>query len=344
MMYLKHILITLFLFVILSVSAQEKSSRSVVPQNGNLSWLDIELLNYRYPYPVFHITLNIQEQMLKMAYMDVKPANYNGRNVLLLHGKNFNGAYWQTTIKSLSKAGFRVIVPDQIGFGKSSKPHHFHYTFQQLARNTKMLLDTLGVIKTAVLGHSMGGMLATRFALMYPQRTEKLILENPIGLEDWKLKVPYQPVEWWYHNELKKNYASIRKYELENYYANQWKPEYDEWVKLLAGWTLNADYATIAWNAALTYDMIFTQPVVYEFNPVVSPTLLIIGIRDRTALGKPLVPEAVRKTMGLYGQLGKKTQQAIPNARLVELQGVGHLPHIESFGRFIEPLIEFLKE
>ncbi|MDX1364133.1 MAG: alpha/beta hydrolase [Arenibacter latericius] len=312
-------------------------------QSENLQWLDIELSNYKYPYPVASIHLNIQEQNLKMAYMDIKPEHYNGKNIVLLHGKNFNGAYWKTTIEALTNEGYRVIVPDQIGFGKSSKPTHFHYTFQQLAQNTKALLDTLKVDKVSVLGHSMGGMLATRFVLMYPDISEKLILENPIGLEDWKLKAPYKPVEWWYKNELKITYEDIKKYQLINYYDNKWKPQYDEWVNLLAGWTLNSNYNTIAWNNALTFDMIFTQPVVYEFKNISTQTLLIIGTRDRTALGKPLVTEEVRKTMGLYNELGKKTQQAIPNSELVELENVGHLPHIEKFESFINPLIRFLK-
>lgn len=313
-------------------------------QDSKLQWLDIELSNYEYPYQVTKLPLHIQEQDLKMAYMDIKPENYNGKNIVLIHGKNFNGAYWKTTIEALSKKGFRVIVPDQIGFGKSSKPSHFHYTFQQLALNTKTLLDSLGITKTAILGHSMGGMIATRFALMYPNTTEKLILENPIGLEDWKLKVPYKPVEWWYKNELKNNYEGIKQYQLLNYYDNKWKPEYDQWVNLLAGWTLNSDYKIIAWNAALTYDMIFTQPVVYEFKNISSPTLLIIGTRDRTALGKPLVSEEVRKTMGLYANLGKQTQKKIPNSQLVELENVGHMPHIEKFNAFIDALLTFLEK
>lgn len=313
-------------------------------QDDNLQWLDLELTNYQYPYAVSTLNLKIQNQDLKMVYMDIKPANYNGKNIVLLHGKNFNGTYWKTTIEALSKEGYRVIVPDQIGFGKSSKPEHFQYTFQQLAQNTKTLLDTLNITKTAILGHSMGGMLATRFALMYPSTTEKLILENPIGLEDWKLKVPYKPVEWWYENELKSSYEGLKKYQLVNYYDNKWKPEYDQWVNLLAGWTLNSDYKTIAWNAALTYDMIFTQPVVYEFKNITAPTLLIIGTRDRTALGKPLVSEDISTTMGLYDKLGKQTQKSIPGAQLVELQDVGHLPHIEVFTDFIKPLMTFLKK
>ena len=331
---MKNLILSLFILATSLLAAQE----------SELQLLDLQLANYEYPYPVSTITIDAQNQELEMAFMDVKPKNYKGKNIILLHGKNFNGAYWKTTIDALTAEGYRVIVPDQIGFGKSTKPDHFHYTFQQLALNTKTVLDSIGVEKTAVLGHSMGGMLATRFALMFPETTEKLILENPIGLEDWKLKVPYKPVEWWYKNELKKEYASIKKYQLESYYDGNWDPAYDEWVNLLAGWTLNSEYETIAWNAALTYDMIFTQPVVYEFSEIHVPTLLMIGTRDRMALGKSLVSEDVRKTMGLYNELGKATQQKIPNSELVEIPNTGHLPHIERFPKFIAPLKKFLKK
>lgn len=301
------------------------------------------LENYDYPFPVQYVSLTIQHQPLKMAYMDVKPANANGKTVLLLHGKNFNGAYWRETAKALSAKGFRVIMPDQVGFGKSSKPASLQYTFQLLAQNTKAILDSLQITKVSILGHSMGGMVATRFVLMYPERVEKFILENPIGLEDWKLKVPYQPIEAWYTNELKQNYESIKKYQQENYYGGQWKPAYDEWVLPLAGWTLSPEYNRIAWNAALTYDMIFTQPVYYEFEQIKTPTLLIIGQRDRTALGKDRAPEEVKKTMGNYPALGKQTRDKITNSKLIELDNVGHLPHIEAFDRFIEPLLQFLQ-
>ena len=330
---------SIFLLIIISTALH-----SINAQENQLKWLDIRLSNYEYPFNVNTIELDLQKQQLTMAYMDVQPENYNGKNVMLFHGKNFNGAYWETTIEALTSEGYRVIVPDQIGFGKSSKPDHFQYSFHLLAQNTRKLLDTLEIEKTAVLGHSMGGMLATRFALMFPELTEKLILENPIGLEDYKLKVPYKPVEWWYESELDKTYEDIKNYQRTNYYDNNWKDSYNEWVNLLAGWTLNSDYETIAWNSALVYDMIFTQPVVHEFDKLKPETLLIIGTRDRTALGKSLVSEETRQTMGLYNKLGKKTQKAIPNAELVELDDIGHLPHIESFDRFITPLLEFLKE
>ena len=306
--------------------------------------LDKDLATVNYPFVVKLHPLKSQGQDLKMAYVDVLPPNPNGKTILLLHGKNFSIAYWEQTIKELSKAGFRVIATDQIGFGKSTKPVNYQYSFQQLALNTKSILDSLNINKIMVLGHSMGGMLATRFALSYPEMTDKLILENPIGLEDYKVLTSYQTIDANYQIELKNTVESYRNYQLKYYYDNTWKPQYDRWLNLLAGWTLHKDYPIIAWNAALTTDMIFTQPVVYEFGNIKCPTLLIIGTRDRTAIGRERAPKDIQLKMGLYNELGKKTQKAIPNSTLVELDNVGHLPHIESFDRFIKPLIEFLQK
>jgi pimeloyl-ACP methyl ester carboxylesterase len=302
------------------------------------------LENIKYPFPVKNISLNIQGQKLTMAYMDLQPAKPNGKTVVLLHGKNFSAAYWEQTAKDLSKDGYRIIMPDQIGFGKSSKPTNIQYTFQLLAQNTKAVLDELKVSKMYLLGHSMGGMLATRFALMYPNTVETLVLENPIGLEDWKTVVPYQSVDDWYESELKQDYQKMKDYQLKFYYDNKWKPEYDRWLNINAGWTLNKEYPVIAKNAALTYDMIFTQPVVYEFENLTMPVLLIIGQRDRTALGKGKAPKEVQEKLGNYPVLGRETKKKIKHAELVEIDNVGHLPHIEAYDKFIGPFKEFLRK
>jgi pimeloyl-ACP methyl ester carboxylesterase len=305
--------------------------------------LDKDLSTIQYPFEVKFQHLKSQGQDLKMAYVDVLPTTPNGKTIVLLHGKNFNIAYWELTIKKLSNEGFRVIAPDQIGFGKSTKPMEYQYSFQQLAQNTKSILDSLKIDNIILLGHSMGGMLATRFALSYPEMIDKLILENPIGLEDYKILTSYISIDESYQNELNNTAERLRNYQLKYYYDNKWQTEYDPWLNLLAGWTLHQDYPIIAWNAALTTDMIFTQPVVYEFKNIICPTLLIIGTRDRTALGKDRATKTMQAEMGLYNELGKKTNQAIPNSRLIELDNIGHLPHIESFDRFIQPLLEFIR-
>lgn len=306
--------------------------------------LDPELTNFEYPRPVQFFPLKSQQQEMRMAYLRVVPTNPNGRTVLLLHGKNFSAASWEPTIRALVREGFEVLAPDQIGFGKSSKPESYQFSFHALADNTRSLLDSLGVGRVAVVGHSMGGMLAVRFALMYPDRVESLALVNPIGLEDWKTKVPYKPVGEHYGDELKKKPEGLRTYQRENYFFGEWKPEYEELIRIPSGWIRHRDYPRVAWNAALTTDMIFTQPVLYEF-PLLKPrTLLLIGTRDRTAIGKGWAPPEAARTLGLYSELGRKAAKAIPRAKLVELPESGHLPQVDDFGAYLKALVQFLNE
>ncbi|MGM0558963.1 MAG: alpha/beta fold hydrolase [Myxococcota bacterium] len=305
---------------------------------------DKHLTSYEYPYEVETFEFTSQRKKLEMAYMDIQPEEPNGETVLLLHGKNFSGAYWGTTIEALVDDGYRVVVPDQIGFGKSSKPGDYHFTFHALATNTKALLDDIGVERAAVVGHSMGGMLATRFSLMFPEAATKLALVNPIGLEDWKAKgVPYVPVEQWYQREMSKTPKKVQAYMTASYFDGTWKDAYEPLVEIQAGWTEGPDWKELAWVSALTYDMIFTQPVVYEFPDLKQDTLLIIGTRDRTALGKGAVSDEVRATLGQYQDLGDEAAAAIPNAELVEFEDIGHIPQYEAFDKYIAALRGFLK-
>jgi pimeloyl-ACP methyl ester carboxylesterase len=278
-----------------------------------------------------------------MAYMLAEPGKPNGKSVVLLHGKNFAGFYWEPTIATLVNKGFRVVVPDQIGFGKSSKPEFYQYSFSQLAALTERLLTHLKIDKVSVVGHSMGGMLAARFTLQYPSRVEKLALVNPIGLEDWKTVVPYATVDETYATELKSTEESIRDYQKNAYFAGQWKTEYESLIQVLAGWTRHPDYPKIAYVSALTSDMIFTQSVLYEFGNIQTPTLLIIGQRDRTAIGKARAPAAIRESLGNYPELGRKAARAIPKASLVEIREAGHMPQVEQFSAYIEVLESFLR-
>ncbi|MCC8173383.1 MAG: alpha/beta hydrolase, partial [Odoribacter sp.] len=88
-------------------------------------------------------------------------------------------------------------------------------------------LDTLGIENVIVLGHSMGGILATRFTLMFSDRVKKFVLE------DWKIYIPYCSVEELYKGKLSQNYEKIKNYQFTYYYHGEWKPEYKEWTKFL---------------------------------------------------------------------------------------------------------------
>lgn len=302
-----------------------------------------ELEGFDYPFPVRRFESTSQGVKLRMAYMEVRPEQPNGRTVVLLHGKNFTAATWERSIRVLAQAGYRVVAPDQIGFGKSTKPAHYQYSFQQLAHNTRALLASLGIRRAILVGHSTGGMLAVRHALMFPQEVDRLVLVNPIGLEDWKAEgVPALTVDQWYQRELGVTAQRIRAYEQATYYAGQWRPEFEAPVQMLAGLFQGPGRELVAWNSALLYDMICTQPVVYEFERLNVPTLLLIGQRDTTAIGKDLAPPEVAARLGRYPELGRRAAQRIPGARLVEFPGLGHAPQIQDPEAFHKALLKEL--
>ncbi|TDR94721.1 alpha/beta fold hydrolase [Enterovirga rhinocerotis] len=304
-----------------------------------------ELDGFEYPHEVKHHRFTSQRQDVSMAYMDVRPEKANGRTIVLLHGKNFCAATWEGTIAALTKVGYRVIAPDQVGFCKSTKPAGYQFSFQQLATNTAGLLSSLGIEKATVLGHSMGGMLATRFALMMPERVEKLVLVAPLGLEDWQAAgVPWLPIEKAYEAERKTTFDSIKAYQLKFYYNGVWRPEYDRWVQMQAGLYAGPGAERVAWNSAQTGDMIFTQPVLHELPALRVPTVLIIGGKDRTAPGANRASKELAGTLGRYDRLGKAAAERIPGASLVEFPEMGHSPQVEAPDRFHEALLRELKK
>ncbi|MGE0406155.1 MAG: alpha/beta fold hydrolase [Candidatus Korobacteraceae bacterium] len=332
---MKVAFLSLVVFLASAATAQQRSTPSYGPN----------LERFAYPHPVNTFKFESQRQALTMAHMDVPAAKPNGHTVVLLHGKNFCAATWESLVRTLSTAGYRVVVPDQIGFCKSTKPEHYQYTLHQLADNTHRLLEQLGITRAVILGHSMGGMLAFRYALMFPQQTQALVVVNPLGLEDWKAKgVPYQTVDAAYQGQLRTTFESIKAYQLSTYYVGQWKPEYDQWVEMQAGMFNGEGRELVAWNQALTSEMIYSQPVMYEFPNIKVPSLLLIGERDTTAPGKNLAPRESASTLGNYDELGRAAAKAIPNARLVPFPELGHSPHIQEPERFSKALLENLAE
>lgn len=313
--------------------------------NGHLVY-GPRLEGFDYPHPVQIHAFTRQTQAMEMAYMDIAPqGEANGRTALLLHGKNFCGATWDSAIAALTGAGWRVVVPDQIGFCKSTKPDGFQFSFDGLAADTAGLLDALEIERAAVVGHSMGGMLAARFALAYPGRAEHLVMVNPIGLEDVRAEgVPYASIDQLYQSELETDYASIRAYQLDYYYNGEWDEAYDIWVEMLAGMYAGEGGEIVAYNQAQTSEMVFTQPVVQDFPRLEVPATLMIGQLDRTAPGAGRAPEDIADRLGDYPALGRAAADAIPDATLISFDDLGHSPQVEAPDRFNAALIEALAE
>jgi pimeloyl-ACP methyl ester carboxylesterase len=302
-----------------------------------------ELDGFKYPFEVNTHKFNSQNQDLKMRYMDIGEKDAQ-KVIVLLHGKNFSGYYWESVAKDLLKKNYRVIIPDQIGFGKSSKPDYYQYSFGQLALNTKTLLDSLKIAKLDLVGHSMGGMLATTFAVNYPKSVNKLILINPIGLEDYGKYVEFKDVNFFYKRELAKTLDKARNYQKKNYYDGKWSSEYEKLLIPLKGMLAGEDWKIVAWNNALTYGPIFSENIVDRFSQVTSETFLIIGTRDKTGPGRGWLKEGVTIKLGEYKKLGINANNLIKGSKLIELDGLGHMPQYENYNLFINSFYKAIDE
>lgn len=331
------------LFLAISTAALLASpfSSAVASISAQREPYGIDLEGFAYPYPVSLLPLSNDGEQLRMAYMDVAPARPNGRVVVLLHGRNFPSSYWEPVIKTLAGAGYRVVVPDQIGFGKSSKPSgELH--LDTLARNTVALLDHLQIAKADIVAHSLGGMVGVRIARAYPDRVAHLLLAAPIGLEDYRLYVPPTPTETilaredqltaeGYRKQLETNYSLKLPPErvtpfIDARFNIKGSPEYPRWLRAFVS----------------SGQMIYREPVVHEIPLITEPTLFIMGADDHNAPGRPNAPEALRPKMGQNAELAKALAAKMPDARAEVIPNAGHLVFLDAPEKFNELMLAFL--
>src|SRR3982751_4383535 len=274
----------------------------------------IALEGFAYPYPVHLLPLVNDGEQVRMAYMDVAPAQPNGRVVVLLHGRNFPSSYWAPVIRTLNEAGYRVVVPDQVGFGKSSKPSGDLH-FDTLARNTIALLDHLQIARADIVAHSLGGMLGVRIARAFPDRVAHLLLTAPIGLEDYRLYVPPTPTEKIMENEDRLTADAYRKQLETNYSLKLPTEQVTPFIDARFNIKGSAEYPRWLRAFGSSAQLIYREPVVPEIPLITQPTLFIMGADDHNAPGKPSAPEALRPKMGQNAELAKALAAAMPDGR-----------------------------
>ena len=303
---------------------------------------DLDL--FEYPWPVQRLPVQIGAVKGTMAYMDVAPSGpANGQTVILLHGKNFFAATWESTARALAKSGYRVLIPDQVGFGKSSKPREAQYSFAMMADLTHRMMQQAKVERAVIVGHSTGGMLAMHFALLFPAAAERLVLVNPLGLVDRMAEgVPYVPLDQLIATERRKTFESMKAYQLKTYYHGQWSPRYDRWVAALAGQYATQDNDAVEIAQAKTAEMILTQPVSQHLSRLRLPVTLMIGMRDTTTFGKEQAPPAIQARLQPIPQIAAAAAARMPDARLVTFPDYGHAPQVEAPEVFEARLLETL--
>ena len=318
------------------VLAQGRSVLPPVPTPTDVKPGSLTCDECPYPYPTKYLDIDVYSQPVRIAYMDVAPQGTpNGRTVLILHGNNFGGFYFKAFIDPLVQEGFRVIVPDQIGYGRSSKPIA-PYNLNSQARNTYRILEHEKIQRVSVVGHSMGGMLTARFATQFPKAVERLVIYNPIGLTDGRFDRPMAPVDEIYQQTLKTDYQSTRA-SLSRYVAHNpkaWNDEFELYTRIRYSWTLSAEWPRLAMVQSLISQMLYNDPVVYDWAHITVPTLAFGGAED-LLLGPA---SAFQERMQFLAK-------SIPNGNghVFLIPGLGHVPHLEAPEKVVPPLVAFLK-
>lgn len=242
--------------------------------------------------------------------------------VLLIHGLGVHGGIWSQTVPALVAQGFRVIVPDLPGHGRSDARRRASYSPRFHTRVLIALLDALQVHRFSVVGNSLGGLLAARLALALPDRVERLVLVDAAGLSHqgvpWKSRLAYLP-------------------------AVLPTPPPPVWTRLFLSRMVVFDPRHVPGLVALTEAYLpsvtaFRRTatgllgpegsVASDLHRIETPTLLVWGERD------PQIPV----------EQAHEALAALPNARLVRLAGTGHVPMWESPDAFRDALCDFLTQ
>ena len=252
-----------------------------------------------------------------------------GEPVLMLHGLGATKITWVPVLSALADR-YRLVIPDLPGHGLSEKPRGA-YSPRFHARVLRRLLDELGIDRAAVIGNSLGGRVALELALRAPRRVGRLALLDPsvpgirwayllgfariVPSELGALPIPLR--ERWIRVAIRRLFADPDRLAPESFSLAA-----AEFIRLYADPT-----ARMAFLASLRH-IVTERPDAFfsSLRRVKQPALVVFGEMDR------LVP----------ARLGARLAEHLPNARLVVLPGVGHVPQFEATEETVELLLDFL--
>lgn len=241
----------------------------------------------------------------------------SGPTVILLHGLGGNSQVWAPNIGPLAQK-FRVVVPDQVGFGKSDKPL-INYRLRTYVDFLDQFCKELGIQHASIVGNSMGGWIAASYTLAFPEKVDRLVLEDAAG---------YSPP---------RNFDSRILFSL--------NPSTREGMRLLA--------QKIFYNKAFSSDAVIDQVLAQRITAgdgYTIKSMIESIIRGEDFLDNRL--QAIRKpTLIIWGRQdglmpladGERFKREIPNSRLIVMEQCGHVPNIEKVTEFNAAVLRFLQ-
>ncbi len=252
----------------------------------------------------------------------------SGPHLVLLHGLGDSGVGWRKIESGLLEAGFRVTVWDALGAGRSEKPAEPDYRLVAHVERLRAVLDEIGAPRVTLVAHSLGGTIALLYALDHPVRVERLVLISPAAYAeggwtgDWIWQVPLT--------------ATLEKVPAQAIADLALRMNFGDAARITA-----EDRAVYAAEAArpgtigafvLQQQQVMPDPEqvrrwIARYGELRMPALILWGTRDRV----------------LDPALGARLAKALPQARLVPLEGIGHAAQLEAPAAVLAEVLAFLR-
>jgi pimeloyl-ACP methyl ester carboxylesterase len=242
----------------------------------------------------------------------------SGPTVILLHGLGGSSQVWQFNIAALAEK-YHVVVPDQIGFGKSDKPL-VNYRIRTYVDFLDQFCKQLGIERASLVGNSMGGWIATAFTAAFPDRVDKLVLVDAAG------------------------YAPPKDLDTRTFYGLN--PTTREGMKVLV--------AKVFYNKLFLTDAAIDQAIATRL--AAGDGYTINSITASIIRGEDFLDDAVktikRPTLIIWGRQdglvplaeGEHFNKDIAGSKLVVFDQCGHMPNVEKPAEFNAAVIKFLSE
>ncbi|MCP2604545.1 alpha/beta hydrolase [Candidatus Aminicenantes bacterium AH-873-B07] len=256
----------------------------------------------------------------------------DGPPVILLHGLGASKEWWKYNIQFLGR-NFKVLVPDIIGFGNSEKPE-INYDLSLANDFIKNIIEKFKLGKVALIGNSMGGLIALNFSADFPDKVQKITLVDNAGFSR-ELSFILRIATIYPVGEIALSFVSYKtiKILLKSIIYNEKKVPEELIYKVLE--ILKLPNAKSILLKILRYGVSLKglNPLIYEtilkkISKIEIPTLIIWGREDR------IIPLS-------QAYLGQKL---IKNSRLYIFERCGHLPQIEYSDEFNQLVLNFLLE
>ncbi len=241
-----------------------------------------------------------------------------GLTVILLHGLGGSTQAWQFNIGPLAEK-YHVVVPDQIGFGKSDKPF-VGYRIRTYVDFLDQFCKQLKIERATLVGNSMGGWIAAVFTAAFPDRVDKLVLVDAAG------------------------YAPPKDLDTRTLFALN--PTTREGMKLLT--------AKVFYNKAFLTDAAIDLAIAARL--AAGDGYTINSITESIIRGEDFLDEVVktirRPTLLVWGRqdglvplhIGERFNKDIAGSKMVVIDQCGHVPNFEKPGEFNAALLKFLTE